>query len=61
MTAASKTGQGAEYAETSSAAYRAALEVIESVEPRIAAVVIAADLPAAGPAQPCRDAATYIQ
>ena len=29
-------GLGAEYAETASAAYRAALQVIESVEPRIA-------------------------
>jgi len=33
----SSAGLGAEYADTASAAYRAALEVIESVEPRIAA------------------------
>ncbi|HEX5144860.1 MAG TPA: glycine hydroxymethyltransferase [Mycobacterium sp.] len=33
----STTGLGAEYADTASASYRAALEVIESVEPRIAA------------------------
>jgi glycine hydroxymethyltransferase len=32
----STTGLGAEYADTASASYRAALEVIESVEPRIA-------------------------
>ena len=36
MTATSATGQGAEYAATASEAYRAALAVIESVEPRIA-------------------------
>ncbi len=35
-TVTSTTAPGAEYAETASAAYRAALEVIESVEPRIA-------------------------
>lgn len=34
---ASSTGLGAAYAETASAAYRSALEVIEQVEPRIAA------------------------
>src|SRR5215208_7105492 len=33
----SSAGLGAEYADTASAAYRSALEVIESVEPRIAA------------------------
>jgi glycine hydroxymethyltransferase len=33
----SAAAPGAEYAETASAAYRAALEVIESVEPRVAA------------------------
>src|SRR3954470_16416188 len=33
----SSAAPGAEYADTASAAYRAALEVIESVEPRIAA------------------------
>src|SRR5215204_5123941 len=33
----SSAGLGAEYADTVSAAYRSALEVIESVEPRIAA------------------------
>src|ERR1700716_4734761 len=40
MTADSVTtsvAPGAEYAETASAAFRAALEVMESVEPRIAA------------------------
>src|SRR5215207_7592658 len=37
MTAESITGLGAEYADTASEAYRAALQVIESVEPRIAA------------------------
>jgi glycine hydroxymethyltransferase len=36
-TVTSSSAPGAEYAETASAAYRAALEVIESVEPRIAA------------------------
>src|SRR6187399_3531490 len=36
MTATSATGQGAEYAATASEAYRAALAVIETVEPRIA-------------------------
>jgi glycine hydroxymethyltransferase len=36
-TATSTTSPGAEYADTASAAYRAALQVIESVEPRIAA------------------------
>src|SRR5947209_6515641 len=36
-TTASTAALGAEYAETASSAYRAALEVIESVEPRIAA------------------------
>jgi glycine hydroxymethyltransferase len=36
-TATSTTSPGAEYAETASAAYRAALQVVESVEPRIAA------------------------
>src|SRR5512146_2560081 len=37
MTAQVSTGLGAEYADTASAAYRSALEVIEQVEPRIAA------------------------
>ncbi len=36
-TATSTTSPGAEYADTASAAYRAALQVVESVEPRIAA------------------------
>lgn len=36
MTSSSPSGQGAEYADTASEAYRAALRVIESVEPRIA-------------------------
>ena len=36
-TVTSTAGLGAEYADTASAAYRAALEVIRSVEPRIAA------------------------
>src|SRR6201746_1659255 len=36
-TVTSSAAPGAEYADTASAAYRAALEVIESVEPRIAA------------------------
>ena len=36
MTATSAKGQGIEYADTASEAYRAALRVIESVEPRIA-------------------------
>ncbi|HET9892077.1 MAG TPA: glycine hydroxymethyltransferase [Mycobacterium sp.] len=36
-TAISTTSPGAEYADTASAAYRAALQVVESVEPRIAA------------------------
>src|SRR6187399_2994050 len=36
MTATSATGQGAEYAATASEAYRAALAVIETVEPRVA-------------------------
>ncbi len=36
-TATSTAGLGSEYADTASAAYRAALEVIESVEPRVAA------------------------
>lgn len=36
-TATSTTSPGAEYAGTASAAYRAALQVVESVEPRIAA------------------------
>ncbi|MEE6137338.1 glycine hydroxymethyltransferase [Mycobacterium sp. 050128] len=36
-TAISTTSPGAEYADTATAAYRAALQVIESVEPRIAA------------------------
>ncbi|MGH3446701.1 MAG: glycine hydroxymethyltransferase, partial [Nocardioidaceae bacterium] len=36
-TSSSPTSDGAEYAETASTAYRAALDVIESVEPRIAA------------------------
>src|SRR5690606_37600798 len=36
MTSSSPSGQGADYAATASAAYRAALQVIESVEPRIA-------------------------
>src|SRR5271155_405068 len=36
-TTTSAAAPGAEYADTASAAYRAALEVIESVEPRIAA------------------------
>jgi glycine hydroxymethyltransferase len=37
MTSSSPSGLGAEYADTASAAYRSALEVIEQVEPRIAA------------------------
>src|SRR6478752_6835257 len=37
VTSSSSSAPGAEYAATASAAYRAALEVIESVEPRIAA------------------------
>ncbi len=37
MTADSTLASGAEYADTASEAYRAALPVIESVEPRIAA------------------------
>ena len=36
-TAISTTSPGAEYADTATAAYRAALQVVESVEPRIAA------------------------
>ncbi|OBH49307.1 serine hydroxymethyltransferase [Mycobacterium mantenii] len=36
-TAISTTSPGAEYADTASVAYRAALQVVESVEPRIAA------------------------
>jgi len=36
LTATSTTSPGAEYVDTASAAYRAALQVIESVEPRIA-------------------------
>jgi glycine hydroxymethyltransferase len=36
---------GIEHAETASAAYRAALQVIESVEPRIAAATHAKSLP----------------
>src|SRR5918995_6252697 len=36
-TATSAAAPGAEYADTASTAYRAALQVIESVEPRIAA------------------------
>ena len=36
MTESITAGLGAEYAATASEAYRAALQVIESVEPRIA-------------------------
>ena len=36
-TVTSTAAPGADYADTASAAYRAALQVIESVEPRIAA------------------------